>query len=242
MHLFAFLLPVFFALIPGLSTAAEFKPLQNPRGLEIAGEIQPGDAARLSRLIASTVSTGEYNLLNVVLDSPGGSVDDAMKIASMLDAWHSFTLVKPGAVCASACTLIWSAGLLRMLPPNSKLGFHRIFVRNEADTSVSSARRQIEPAGDLVAHAYRRAGLPSALIARAMETPASDVYWVDAGVSRSQRWERNLNFNPVLLDLAEQECGRETLTSRASKSQFIAWIDCADKVRMRSFQRSVNRR
>lgn len=139
-------------------------------------------------------------------------------------------LGQAGAVCASACTLIWSAGLLRMLPPNSKLGFHRIFVRNEADTSVSSARRQIEPAGDLVAQAYRRAGLPSALIARAMETPASDVYWVDAGVSRSQRWERNLNFNPVLLDLAEQECGRETLTSGASKSQFIAWIDCADSI------------
>ena len=126
-------------------------------------------------------------------------------------------------------------------PPNSKLGFHRIYVRNEADTSVASARRQIEPAGDLVALAYRRAGLPGALIAKAMETPAADVYWVDAAVSRAQGWDRNLNFNPVLLDLAEQECGREPLTGGANpggRSQFIAWVDCADRVRMRSLHRS----
>jgi hypothetical protein len=58
----------------------------------------------------------------VVLDSPGGDVDEAMRVAAMVRLRRLSTGVNRD--CSSACTIIFIAGTERILLPSGKLGFH----------------------------------------------------------------------------------------------------------------------
>jgi hypothetical protein len=58
----------------------------------------------------------------VVLDSPGGKVGEAMRIAELVKLRHVSTGVNNR--CASACTFIFAAGRERILLPPARLGFH----------------------------------------------------------------------------------------------------------------------
>jgi hypothetical protein len=58
----------------------------------------------------------------VVLDSPGGDVDEAMRVATMVRLRRLVTGVSRR--CSSACTIIFAAGIERILLPSGKLGFH----------------------------------------------------------------------------------------------------------------------
>jgi fumarate reductase subunit D len=58
----------------------------------------------------------------VVLDSPGGDVDEAMRVAAMVKLRRLSTGVNRD--CSSACTIIFAAGTERILLPSGTLGFH----------------------------------------------------------------------------------------------------------------------
>ena len=72
----------------------------------LVGEIKSGDADRLIAFVkAQTRSPG-----TLLLDSPGGSVAEAIRIAQVVKKLSLMVLVLPGRVCASACFFIFAAG------------------------------------------------------------------------------------------------------------------------------------
>ena len=119
-------------------------------GFKIEGEIQPGDARKVLSLYEYY---GPAVTSNVYLWSPGGDVEEAIKIGRTirrlrLETWVTDRYLnqldksgvfpsptnKENSLCASACVLIWAAGATRQ---GNVLVLHRPFIVPEDRSSVS---------------------------------------------------------------------------------------------------------
>src|SRR5690606_33348916 len=89
----------------GLKAAMTFELL--PGGvLHAQGGIAKGTAAKL----ASEIKERGAHIRTVSLDSPGGSLDDAMEMARLIREKGYATQVENGALCASSCPLLLAGG------------------------------------------------------------------------------------------------------------------------------------
>jgi hypothetical protein len=77
---------------------------------------------------------GEY-IKTVVLNSPGGSVADALAIGRLIRIRKFATEVEPGKYCASSCPLAFAGGVERRAGEHAVIGVHQI----AALTSAASA-------------------------------------------------------------------------------------------------------
>ncbi len=89
----------------------------NQLTVHASGPIEEGDAAKFAAL-------SKFNTLE--LDSPGGSVSEALAIAANMDARGGIrTVVKPGASCVSACAMaLFVSGETRVVYMGGHLGIH----------------------------------------------------------------------------------------------------------------------
>ena len=114
---------------PALTTAPEVldEPLNIALGsnglLSLTGTIDPGSAQRFADEIAAR---GEY-VSTVLLDSPGGSVDDALQIGRLILEKGLSTEVRDGGLCASSCPVIFASGSTRIAGPEAAIGVHQIY-------------------------------------------------------------------------------------------------------------------
>ncbi|RYZ88890.1 MAG: hypothetical protein EOP06_10180 [Proteobacteria bacterium] len=91
--------------------------------LIMAGEVRQGDFNRLISYLRENLAlfiTGEV----VKLDSPGGNVDEAIKLAEFIHRTNRSTIVPSGAECSSACFYLLVAGGTRGTV-SGKIGIHR---------------------------------------------------------------------------------------------------------------------
>ena len=75
----------------------------------------------------------------VILNSRGGYIDPAMRIGRLVRHLKYETRVRNGAICNSACTLIWYAGAFRYLDRSTRLGLHSVFDDNYERLETSNA-------------------------------------------------------------------------------------------------------
>jgi hypothetical protein len=68
----------------------------------VTGVIQKGDAPKFLETVINMPQRG-----TVILDSRGGYIEDAMAIGHTVRRREFTTEVRRGAVCYSACSLIW---------------------------------------------------------------------------------------------------------------------------------------
>lgn len=121
--------------------------------LAFRGEIRDGDLARLQALTAKVPSSQRIVLL---LDSPGGSVDEGIAIGRYVYATKITTVAIQGPGCHSACTYVFLAGRdintvqpSRIMMKGARLGFHQTRLSNlpnqtytAEDINVASALGQ----------------------------------------------------------------------------------------------------
>ncbi|MGP6085654.1 hypothetical protein [Antarctobacter jejuensis] len=188
---------------------------------DLRGRIEEGDLARLRAVVDQvarlpqyrdliyvgedfedgTPNMGFYTPLNLCLDSPGGSLTEAMDLTEFVHG-RLGTVVRAGARCESACALIFMAGSFstesdigltvnRFLHVDGKLGFHAPSLtvpegRYDA-ASVAKAYQISVAVTELIFRnlvAYRFA--PS-LAARMHATPAEDMHYITK-VQEAARW------------------------------------------------------
>src|SRR5262245_23914572 len=87
------------------SQGMEFTKSVVPAGTAIkaTGPIRAGDAAKLESLVRDA-TVDEKGLRRIILESPGGEVDEAVRVAEIIRNNNFVTLV--GGECASACAMI----------------------------------------------------------------------------------------------------------------------------------------
>jgi ATP-dependent protease ClpP protease subunit len=88
----------------------------------ISGEITTGTVSRLQKALARW---DQREVLFVRLNSPGGDIAAAMTMGRIIRKSRGHTMVEGNATCASACVLIFGAGISRIFFEGAKIGVHR---------------------------------------------------------------------------------------------------------------------
>jgi hypothetical protein len=94
--------------------------------------------------------------ITVRLNSIGGYNASATRIGILANTLGYGTMVEKGAICYSACTLIWIAGKPRDLDPSAKLGFH--------SASATFGGKRSENTNKKIGEYLRSMGAPQELI------------------------------------------------------------------------------
>ena len=96
--------------------------------LVLRGQIVAGDLARLQRVIAKVPPSQRIALL---LDSPGGSIDEGIAIGRYVYAAKITTVAIQGPGCHSSCAFVFLAGRdaseqpMRIMMKGARVGFHQ---------------------------------------------------------------------------------------------------------------------
>ncbi|WP_431321755.1 ATP-dependent Clp protease proteolytic subunit [Rhizobium sp. YTU87027] len=138
------------------------------------GTIEPGAAARFD---AEIKARGEY-VKTVSLDSPGGSIGDALAISTVIRERKIATTVASGALCVSSCPIIMAGGVVRTADKDAVIGVHQVFngtgERLSPELAMSEAQRTT---ADVTRH-LDEMGIKPGLWIHAMETPPDRLYYL----------------------------------------------------------------
>jgi hypothetical protein len=153
--------------------------LEGAGELRLTGTIEPGSAARFASEIAAR---GEY-VETVVLDSPGGSVMDALEIGALIHDRGLATKVAAGSLCASSCPLIFASGAERLASEKAAIGVHQIYAASlltAGGDAVAVAGMAMADAQSTTAEITRhltKSGVDPALWLHALDTPPNRLYY-----------------------------------------------------------------
>lgn len=170
---------------PNVTTSPQLleQPLEIALGtggeLKLTGTIDLGAAERFA---AEIEARGEY-AQTVVLDSPGGSVMDALAIGSLIHDAGLATKVAGGSLCASSCPIIFASGARRIASPEAAIGVHQIYAAaltgdrqnalRVAGTAMSDAQTTT---AEIISH-LTKTGVDPAIWLHALETPPDRLYY-----------------------------------------------------------------
>lgn len=150
--------------------------------LHVTGTIDVGSAERFK---AEVENFREY-IKVVALDSPGGSVNDALEMGRLIREGGFATSVADGALCASSCPLVFAGGTERLATAKSAIGVHQIY----ANVSAESLPAGLRAAGEAMSDAQKttaaitryltESGVDPALWLHALETPPDRLYYLSA--------------------------------------------------------------
>jgi hypothetical protein len=140
--------------------------------LMATGTITPG----ISEAFAAEVGKrGDY-IKTVVLNSPGGSVTDALAMGRLIRERKFATEVEAGKYCASSCPLVFAGGVERRAGDKAAIGVHQV----AAMSSVSAAPRdEMDVAQRISARCQRYLGdmgINLQVWVHAMETPHDKLF------------------------------------------------------------------
>jgi len=153
--------PMRFELLPGGQLRAE-------------GSIDPGAAGRFTEEIAAR---GEY-VKTVSLNSPGGSVDDALAMAKLIREKGLNTKVATKALCASSCPLVFSGGVAREAEADAIVGVHQVFNAGQEKPSAEQAMSGAQSTTARIARHLDEMGIGNGLWIHALETPPDRLYYL----------------------------------------------------------------
>jgi hypothetical protein len=141
--------------------------------LMATGTITPG----ISEAFAAEVSRhGDY-IKTVVLNSPGGSVADALTMGRLIREKKFATEVEAGKYCASSCPLLFAGGVERRAGDRAVIGVHQV----AAISSVANGppRDEMSVAQNISARCQRYLadmGVNLQVWVHAMETPHDKLF------------------------------------------------------------------
>jgi hypothetical protein len=144
--------------------------------LAIEGAIDPGAADRFA---AEIEARGEY-VETVRLNSPGGSVEDALAIARLIRERGYATRVEDGNLCASSCPLILAGGTQRQIGPEAVIGVHQVYGVGSAPPSPAEAMYSAQSTTARVTRHLVDMGVSSELWLHALETAPDRLYYLSA--------------------------------------------------------------
>ncbi|MCF3642811.1 ATP-dependent Clp protease proteolytic subunit [Rhizobium sp. TRM95111] len=152
----------------------------------IAFSLRPGgvllargtmDIGASGRFAAEIADRGEY-VKTVALDSPGGSVEDALAIAALVREKAYATRVPAGHLCASSCPIVLAGGVGRSAEEGAVVGVHQVFGAGAARPSAEQAMSDAQRTTARVTRHLKDMGVDPALWLHALDTPPDRLYYL----------------------------------------------------------------
>jgi hypothetical protein len=148
--------------------------------LVATGMIAPGSAGAF----ASEVNArGEY-IKTVVLNSPGGSVGDALEIGRLIRARGFATEVEKDKICVSSCPLIFAGGVKRAAGANAIIGVHQVFAPDPAEAARHDTMSEAQRVSARCQRYLAEMGIDLKMWVHAMETPKDRLFVFSANELR----------------------------------------------------------
>ena len=135
--------------------------------LMATGTITPGSSQAFA---AEVARRGDY-VRTVVLNSPGGSVEDALAMGRLIREKKFATEVEAGKYCASSCPLVFAGGVERRAGDKAAIGVHQVAAVSSAN---AAPRDEMDVAQRISARCQRYLGdmgINLQVWVHAMETP-----------------------------------------------------------------------
>jgi hypothetical protein len=142
--------------------------------LKAEGAIEPGAAERFATEIEAR---GEY-VKTVSLNSPGGSVGDAIAMSKLIREKKLATLVVTKGLCASSCPIVFAGGVTRVAEKDAVIGVHQVFNGGRSRPSADEAMSGAQATTARVTRHLQEMGIGSGLWLHALETPPDRLYYL----------------------------------------------------------------
>ena len=139
--------------------------------LFLTGQIAQGDADRFDEYL-------EVRRIfdRVRLNSPGGSVRDALEIGRRLRADEADTMMGALDICLSACPYILASGVTRTIHDDAQVGVHQHFFDTNVALPAFIAVEDIQRGqGEVMAY-LDEMGVDPRLMQHALVTPPDEIY------------------------------------------------------------------
>ena len=181
--------------------------------VHIDGEIRTGDAERVASLISGMKIVGSF-----IVKSPGGNVEEALRISSLIDGTNARFNIKKGELCMSACFFMFIAGKERFAsafhgeegqsPTSAMLargfryvGIHRPYLASNQEVKAASADKQ-EALMQASREYLRKRQVPQYLVDEMMGRASNQIYWL-----REKDLDLLGNYSPEYEEVLIKECG-----------------------------------
>jgi hypothetical protein len=139
--------------------------------ITLSGDIEAGDADATEALIKTINDDGRL-VSAIRLDSPGGGVAEAVKLAELIRRAKVPMVVAAGSRCASACFIVFAAGVEKFANYDAAIGVHGVSDRFGHQTA------QAEAATVSMARIASELGVPPRIVGRIIATRPSDIAWL----------------------------------------------------------------
>jgi uncharacterized protein len=239
------LLAVIVLFFPDHSRAAQFDAYQwygNAFHIEISGPITAGDNDRFRKLVLSEIRSGHV-VSGIHLNSPGGNVSEALGIGRVIRQLKASTyapslrsgkrLCQTGSLdnisyedsssceCASACSLIWEAGVGRL---GELVGIHRPRYDEATykDLTPDQATKQYSEVLVETTKYFAEMGVPDWLSSRMYSVPSSDMHYL-----KDTELQEFSNSSPALGELVIARCGNVPSGTIFDNPERKNYVDCA---------------
>ena len=137
--------------------------------LAASGKVELGDGERL-RAALQAVPAGA-RLAGLSLNSPGGDLEEGLRLAADIHDAQLHTLVGDGATCASACFILFAAGRQRSASTTALIGVHSVSYRgsDNPDAQAMTVR---------MARRLAEYGVPDAILGKMVTAQPSQIWWL----------------------------------------------------------------
>lgn len=140
--------------------------------LLLHGPLVAGDAARFEAFIAGLPGVPD----KVALHSPGGLVDEALRIGRTLRAREMTTMILPGTACMSACPYILAGGSERRVSLRGLVGLHQHYYDAPSYMPVLFAVEDIQHNQARTMEYLIEMGIDPGIMRFGLSTPPDDIY------------------------------------------------------------------
>jgi hypothetical protein len=128
----------------------------------------------------------------IVFDTGGGNTEGAFALGALIHKVGFNTGVAANGTCASACVVIWAAGVRKSASATSHIGVHgasmdqnKLSAREKQTAPLYESLSTLKIAQQL--HLY---GAPDKVVVQTIMTPSNDMYWLTA--EDAAAWEVNV--------------------------------------------------
>lgn len=138
----------------------------------LEGGISDGDAERLTDLILQAAPRPD----TLILQSPGGSVADALALGRIIRREGITTQMLAGEFCYSACPYLLAAGTTRDIDENASVGVHQHYFGENTFLPAAFAVEDIQRGQAEVMTYLDDMGIDPLVMQHAMSTPPDEIY------------------------------------------------------------------
>lgn len=138
----------------------------------LEGEISDGDAGRLTDLITQAEPRPD----TLILQSPGGSVADALALGRVIRREGITTQMLAGEFCYSACPYLLAAGIKRDIDEDASVGVHQHYFGENTFLPAAFAVEDIQRGQAEVMTYLDEMGIDPLVMQHALSTPPDQIY------------------------------------------------------------------